>query len=268
MIKTAKELAQAAENVAKNYKTLYVMGCFGAPMNAKNKVRYCDNHRYNRQAERQAMIKAATDSTFGFDCVCLIKGLLWGWNGNKGAVYGGAGYNINNVPDIDCDAMFRACKEQSTDFSNIEVGEAVWMDGHIGIYIGNGLAVECSPKWKNGVQITACNRDVSGYNRRNWTKHGKLPYVTYEGKAAAETPQSASRKQTLVVLDILSKGDKGAQVKTLQRLLNANGCSVGIWGIDGSFGAATEKAVKAYQKKKGLVVDGCVGSATWSALLK
>jgi hypothetical protein len=208
------------------------------------------------------MIKAATDSTFGFDCVCLIKGLLWGWNGNRGAVYGGAGYNINGVPDIDCNGMFQACSEQSTDFSKIAIGEAVWMDGHIGIYIGNGLAVEASPKWKNGVQITACNRDVSGYNRRNWTKHGKLPYVTYE---AAEGAQSATVK---VELEILKRGATGAQVKTLQRLLSAFGISIGIWGIDGSFGAATEKAVIAYQKKKGLAQDGIVGAATWGALLK
>lgn len=266
MIKTAKELAQAAENIAKNYKTLYVMGCFGAPMTASNKVRYCNNHNYNKQTSRQQLIKAATTDTFGFDCVCLIKGLLWGWNGNKKDVYGGADYAVNGVPDIDCNAMFRACSEQSTDFSSIAIGEAVWMDGHIGIYIGNGLAVECSPKWKNGVQITACNRDVSGYNRRNWTKHGKLPYVTYEEKQAATEAQGGNKVQ--IELDVLKRGAKGAQVKTLQRLLNANGCSVGFWGIDGSFGAATEKAVKAYQKKKGLVVDGFVGFATWSALLK
>ena len=33
MIKTAKELAAACEAVAKNYKSLYVLGCIGAPMN-------------------------------------------------------------------------------------------------------------------------------------------------------------------------------------------------------------------------------------------
>ena len=57
------------------------------------------------------------------------------------------------------------------------------------MYIGDGLAVECTPSWKNCVQITACNRDVAGYNRRNWTKHGKLPYITYEssGKKALES---------------------------------------------------------------------------------
>lgn len=28
---TAKELVEKAVDIAKNYKTLYVMGCFGAP---------------------------------------------------------------------------------------------------------------------------------------------------------------------------------------------------------------------------------------------
>lgn len=36
---------------------------------------------------------------------------------------------------------------------------------------------------------------------------------------------------------------------------------------DGQFGAGTEKAVRAYQKKHGLIVDGIVGPDTWSSLL-
>ena len=36
------------------------------------------------------MINSASSDTFGFDCVCLIKGILWGWNGNLNHVYGGA----------------------------------------------------------------------------------------------------------------------------------------------------------------------------------
>ena len=184
-----QELVQILKKIAADYKTLYVMGCFGAPMNDTNKKRYCNNHEYNRKAERQAMIKAASADTFGFDCVCLIKGVLWGWSGDTSKTYGGATYNSNGVPDIGADGMIRFCQNVSTDFSNIVPGEAVWLSGHIGIYIGNGLAVECTPKWKNCVQITACNRDVAGYNRRNWTKHGKLPYITYEssGKKALES---------------------------------------------------------------------------------
>lgn len=188
MAYTNIELANKLKDIAQNYKTLYVMGCFGAPMTAANKRRYTQNHSYNKQASRTAMINAASAETFGFDCVCLIKGVLWGWNGNRTATYGGAKYACNGVPDIGADSMINVCKNNSTDFSKIEVGEAVWMSGHIGVYIGDGLAVECTPKWANKVQITACNCSKSGYNRRNWTKHGKLPYITYVQQTDPVTP--------------------------------------------------------------------------------
>lgn len=174
---TNKEFAKILKDIATKYKTLYVLGCFGAPMTKANKTRYCNNLAFNKQ--RQNMINAATPDTFGFDCVCLIKGILWGWNGDPTDVYGGAIYASKGVPDIDADAMITKCSNLSTDFNKIEVGEAVWCKGHIGVYIGDGLAVECTPLWKNGVQITSCNCTKAGYNRRNWTKHGKLPYITY-----------------------------------------------------------------------------------------
>ena len=99
------ELVAKAIDIAKNYKTLYVMGCFGAPLNTANKTRYCNNHAYNKKAARQAMIRNASADTFGFDCVNLIKAILWGWCGNKNATYGGAKYAINGVPDISADGM-------------------------------------------------------------------------------------------------------------------------------------------------------------------
>lgn len=189
MIKTGKELAEAVKKIATSYKTLYVMGCFGAPLKAEYKERYCKNCSYNKQSARTAMIKAASADTFGFDCVCLIKGVLWGWSGDVNDKYGGAIYEEKNsgVPDIDCNTMMNRCSGISTDFSKIEVGEAVGMQGHIGVYIGDGLAVECTPSWKNGVQITAVANigTKAGYNSRRWTKHGKLPYVTYEGAGAS-----------------------------------------------------------------------------------
>ena len=185
-IETGKQLAEAVVDVAKNYKTLYVMGCFGAPMTDSNKTRYCSNHTYNQQASRTKMIQAASADTFGFDCVNLIKGLMWGWNGDKNKTYGGAAYNTNNVPDVNANSMINLCTDVTTDFSNILVGEAVWMSGHIGVYIGDGLAVECTPKWENNVQITAVTNigTKSGYNGRKWTKHGKLPFLTYEAPPA------------------------------------------------------------------------------------
>lgn len=214
-IKTAKELAMAAEAVAKNYKTLYIMGCFGAPMNDKNKARYTKNHSYNKDATRTAMIKAASADTFGFDCVCLIKGLLWGWSGDTSKTYGGAKYASNDVPDIGADAMIKKCSDVSTDFSKIEVGEAVWKSGHIGIYIGNGLAVECTPSWDNCVQITACNCYKTGYNRRVWTKHGKLPYVTYTVEEKVEEKAEEKVEKPATTTSVEATDSAKSFLKTL-----------------------------------------------------
>jgi predicted dehydrogenase len=41
----------------------------------------------------------------------------------------------------------------------------------------------------------------------------------------------------------------------------------GSSGVDGSFGGATDKALRVYQKDKGLAVDGSCGPATWNSLL-
>jgi S-layer homology domain. len=179
----AAEFAAKAKDIALNNRTLYVMGGFGAPLTDSAKDRYTgpNAHPYNRRPERTALIRAATADTYAFDCVGLIKALLWSWKGNPNSVYGGATYASNGVPDIDADEMFRRCTEKSANFAldKLVVGEACWKDGHIGIYIGDGLAVECTPAWYDKVQITACNRTIQGYNTRTWTKHGKLPWLDY-----------------------------------------------------------------------------------------
>lgn len=209
MIKTNIELANKVKEIATKYKTLYVMGCFGAPLKDEYKDRYCNNYEYNKQPARTAMIKAASADTFGFDCVCLIKGVLWGWNGDKNAVYGGAKYEDkeSGVPDIDCDVMINKCSGVSTDFSKIEVGEAVWMSGHIGVYIGDGLAVECTPKWENCVQITAVGNigAKKGYNTRTWTKHGKLPYISYVATNTTKPTPAPAKDETLLPIGSVVK---------------------------------------------------------------
>ncbi len=222
MIKTGKELAAAVKKIATSYKTLYVMGCFGAPLKAEFKERYCRNCSYNKQPARTKMIKSASADTFGFDCVCLIKGVLWGWKGDKNAVYGGAKYESNGVGDIDCNQMFELCSGKTEDFSKIEVGEAVWLQGHIGVYIGDGLAVECTPAWKNGVQITAVANigKKNGYNSQRWSKHGKLPYVTYEeteASASANKAEFVSGKTNAPVKVRASASISGAVITKLPK---------------------------------------------------
>lgn len=64
----------------------------------------------------------------------------------------------------------------------------------------------------------------------------------------------------------LRRGDKGEYVTLAQTLLYQKGYDLGKCGIDGSFGAATEKAVRQFQRDNGLKVDGIVGQQTWNAL--
>ena len=64
---------------------------------------------------------------------------------------------------------------------------------------------------------------------------------------------------------MLKKGDKGTLVKILQGLLYNN--EIDCNGFDSSFGAGCEKAVKEYQTKKGLEIDGKVGGETFAKLV-
>ena len=62
----------------------------------------------------------------------------------------------------------------------------------------------------------------------------------------------------------LKKGASGASVSEMQQLLKNAGFDPGA--IDGKFGPNTEKALKAFQKAMGLVVDGICGPKSWAAL--
>jgi peptidoglycan hydrolase-like protein with peptidoglycan-binding domain len=64
----------------------------------------------------------------------------------------------------------------------------------------------------------------------------------------------------------IKRGAKGAAVKLLQERLDVYDVIADV-AIDGDFGPATEKALKAFQEWWGtLTVDGIAGPLTWTAL--
>ncbi len=63
---------------------------------------------------------------------------------------------------------------------------------------------------------------------------------------------------------VLRRGSRGNYVRYLQQLLLSKLYDPG--SIDGVFGSLTQNAVLAFQRENGLVVDGIVGSRTWSSL--
>ena len=255
----ADKFVSTLKRIAKEQKTVYAWGMFGSIITRSRIEAKAKQYPYWYTAHKISNIFAPLygDSVWGFDCVGLIKGVLWGWNGDTTKAYGGAVYASNGVPDISADAMIDKCSSVSSNMTNISVGEFLWMKGHCGVYIGNGKVVESTPKWDNGVQITALTA-------RNWLKHGFLPYIEYGNREEVKSTVS-------IDLAVLKKGSKGAEVKTLQRLLKAlgyKGKDNKVLAVDGDFGSNTDYALRSYQKYKGLSVDGICGKNSWSALLK
>ena len=111
--------------------------------------------------------------------------------------------------------------------------------GHVGIYMGDGSVTHAK-----GHDWGVVNQPLEDVNFTHWL----LPLGLYDGKAARP---------------ILRQGASGQDVEYLQTLL----CGVGeIITVDGKFGPATTKAVKAFQKANSMTVDGIVGPKTWAAL--
>ncbi|HEY1273617.1 MAG TPA: peptidoglycan-binding protein [Thermoleophilaceae bacterium] len=75
------------------------------------------------------------------------------------------------------------------------------------------------------------------------------------GPALADNSGGASAANEV----ILKRGDRGRPVEKVQSAL-------GIQPVDGIFGPGTERAVRRFQRHKGLVVDGVVGPQTRKAL--
>lgn len=241
---TSVAFVKILKSIVNDYDTLYVLGGIGQPLTTSTKSSLIRQYKYNAQPHRKNKINRCDQNTYAFDCVGLIKSVLWGWTGNKNFYLGGAIYQSNGIDDIGADTMITRCRDVSTDFSVIASGEAVWMNGHIGVYIGNNKVIECSPAFADKVQVTKLSQ-------RKWLKHGKLPTVTYakEKKYSGEWP-------TLPKVGYLKQGDKGEEVVKLQRFLNWYGNSL---EVDGDYGTLTKSAVYQFQRKELIEIDGIFG---------
>lgn len=104
-------------------------------------------------------------------------------------------------------------------------------------------------------------QEGTGADRRWYKSTAGSAGIVIVGPKLATKKVTVKKPTPAYTLAVLKRGAKGQQVKVLQKLLG--GLPVG-----GAFGAKTEAAVKAYQKKKKLTPDGVVGPKTWDSLLK
>ncbi len=101
------------------------------------------------------------------DCVGLIKG--YGWLDIETM---SVGYAINGMPDIGADSMYYNATVKG-DMSSMPdtPGLAVWHEGPIGVYIGNGEVIEAM-----GTRYGVVKTQLS---ERSWTAWLEVPYITY-----------------------------------------------------------------------------------------
>lgn len=95
---------------------------------------------------------------------------------------------------------------------------------------------------------------------------GICDYFGISFKSAPTKNTTSTSNKVSITLPKLRKGSNSGYVKTVQILLNKYN-KAGLVE-DGGFGSKTDAAVRAYQKSRGLGVDGIVGIKTWGQLLK
>ena len=103
---------------------------------------------------------------------------------------------------------------------------------------------------------------VKGKYARNNTSILGYGYPLYDAEPVPPKPDPKEDEMKFSELKVLyyRKGNvfKGDAVEVVQSVVNCD--------IDGSFGPATEAAVKSFQKANGLTVDGSVGPQTWECI--
>lgn len=162
-------------------KTVYALGMYGhylTPVIITAKIAQYPAWYTPTRISRLAAL--TTKGYFAFDCVNMIKGILWGWWGDNASATGGAKYLTNGVPDLNANAYFNRCKGRSTNFKNIRIGAMVWIEGHIGVYAGNGEVYETTYRWDDGVQITGMH-NLGDYRTksRRWAAWALSPDIDY-----------------------------------------------------------------------------------------
>lgn len=140
---------------------------------------------------------------------------------------------------------------------------------HVGICVGfNNDTLQITYVNGNGDSSYYVTKEEINVNAKGKDGHNLVAYwMRYVGDEETEKPEEKPEyKGIYIPVRELYKGMSGGDVKSLQRLLFADGYSVGKSGDDGDFGPDTEKAVKNYQKDHGLDPDGIAGEITLTEL--
>lgn len=144
----------------------YVWGSYGKVL---------DEHELNRLisvfgsevSEKEEYIRTNWLGRRTADCVGLIKG--YGWYDDFS---GTMNYRSNGMNDVTASGMYAAAVEKgSLDTMPDIPGIAIYREGHIGVYVGNGYVIHAANTYDGVIKTSV----YSG----SWTNWLKVPYITY-----------------------------------------------------------------------------------------
>jgi hypothetical protein len=98
--------------------------------------------------------------------------------------------------------------------------------------------------------------EIDGYG--SWVRGGRKDFSVMTIIPPAPAPKPPAGAIFAYPGQPLRLGSKGDAVKLVQAVIGAK--------PDGDYGPATERRVKAWQKQRGMFVDGVVGAVTWKAM--
>lgn len=177
----------------------------------------------------------------------------------------GASYTGNML------GVFQSCGFKIVSKSNLQPGDVLLnVANHTAMYIGNGKMVHASLNEKG----TISGGQSGDQNSKEICETNYYDYPwDYVLRYQEETQQQSTFQEKKATTEIeikipqLSIGTRGPEVKAMQLLLIGHGHSCGNCGADGDFGNDTAQALKVFQTKNNLEVDGICGKNTWSKLI-
>lgn len=112
------------------------------------------------------------------------------------------------------------------------------------------------------------NSYVAGFGRPNWAIVQIGDSSTSSAIPSIPIPSIPSSESTINIYPLIKRGSsKKIAVRAMQKLLDCKGYNLGKWGIDGDFGWDTFQALREFQRKNSLMIDGECGDFSWCCLI-